>query len=80
MGKKTGATSLCVLARKPLFSSAMLLFSGLSVGMREINGVKKKKRYGGFEEVVIMDVVAWGGHMVSAWSAATCLGLCKPRR
>jgi hypothetical protein len=80
MGKKTGATSLCVLARKPLFSSAMLLFSGLSVGMRENNGVKKKKRYGGFEEVVIMDMVAWGGHVVSAWSATTCLGLCKPRR
>jgi hypothetical protein len=41
---------------------------------------KKKKSNGGFEEVVIMDVVAWGGHVVSAWSAATCLGLCKPRR
>jgi hypothetical protein len=41
---------------------------------------KKEKSYGGFEEVVIMDVVAWGGHMVSAWCAATCLGLCKPRR
>jgi hypothetical protein len=61
-------------------SEAIVLFSGLSEGMREINGVKKKKRYGGFEEVVIMDVVAWGGHVVSAWSAATCLGLCKPRR
>jgi hypothetical protein len=27
--------------------------------------VLKRKRYGGFEEVVIMDVVAWGGHVVS---------------
>jgi hypothetical protein len=44
MGKKIGATSLCVLARKPFFSLAMLLFSSLSVGMREINGVKKKKK------------------------------------